>query len=204
MFNRCLRVVGVVDGTYSVIPQHTDEYTQSLYWTGYKKIHAYKLNVVCNPFNENEILLVGVQTGSTDDKKAYQQTTLPYIERKAIVDILGDKAYESQQYVVTYFREKEYSFVRAMIRSAISRHDRQRVTVLRKLLCEMHAFDKAIQKYRIRVEQSIGILKQWGFVRGRADARLKRSDEDMQIGFSVCAALCNYVNTLRHVGACAE
>ena len=180
-YSPALRILGTPDGTFSVRTKPEDKIEQEVMYTGYKKYHAYKLNVVSSPVS-SEIIQVSIHTATIGDVRAFKAATLPLLAKG--VQVAGDKAYHSVEKCITYFKESEYSRVRAFHKAHPKRG-------LHRLIAAMRTFDKALQKYRIVVEQAIGALKEWGFVRGSSVHNLKRGGEDIKIGIELCAALTN-------------
>jgi len=162
-----LRLIGIEDGTYCMITHAEKEHLQGLHYTKHKKFHACKLNVVCNTHKEGEILLVGMSVGKTSDKLAHVIHTQPKLASS--VKVGGDKAYEGVETMVIYFKKHHYSRVAHLVHKHGKEHPN-----LKFLKTEMIAFDKRFQKYRMRVEQAIGRLKQWAFVRGRSSSKVKK------------------------------
>jgi hypothetical protein len=174
------------DCTYYMLPKPQDEWWQELYYTGYRKFHGLKLSlIVC--ILSGRILHVAFSPASSADNSVYE--ALQEEELVALgATLFRDKAYEGIDSVVSPFKEDFMNDLRLNVGLGIEG--------AAEAYRAAEDFNTWLGKYRIRVEQAIGGMKQWSAARGSSR---KRMVVDLGVVQNDVKLVCKLVNFVQHI-----
>ena len=175
-----------VDGTYYCIPKPQSDELEVVYYSGYKKYHALKFSVIVCILS-GRILHVAISPGSSTDTATYQSLQEHMIAEGAM--LFGDKAYEGISTVVSPIKDDVLDVLRLRVKAGCEG--------ARVALARAEAFNANVGKYRIRVEQGIGELKQWAAARGVPRYRILFDVGQVNERAELVAMLVNFLQTSR-------
>jgi hypothetical protein len=153
-------VIGSTDGTF--ILGLFDKKHETLFYTGYKHIHGWKLLVTVSHFT-GVILDLTICAASVSDPMAYLASGLSS-KLGPGVHLLGDNAFHNKQGIIPGYLPAQISHIHTKNPQAAN---------------QMKNFNLAHSHYRIKTENTNRELKLWATVRGRSDARMH---SDKQFG----------------------
>jgi hypothetical protein len=188
---KAVAAFAAVDCTYYVMPKPMDEDFETLYYTGYKKIHGIKFTVICCIMS-GRILHVAASPASVTDPTAFEAH-----QQHMIADgcaVLGDKAYEGIDKVVSPIKESSLLALRL-----VCKYSRSGSAAHAHLVACLE-YNAGIGKYRINIEQAIGELKGWAAARGQPRCRLVCDTAVVLERVKVVASLCNFLQDVRRRG----
>lgn len=187
---RSLGSIGAVDCTFTVRPRVSRSvykaqdinYADDPMYSEYIKAHAWKLSVITSHgIGDGKKLILHVtihEGGSVSDSTAYSfhqmQKVLPFLVNGCFW--LGDNAYLFDQHILPPYGT-------ATIQASIP-----------AVRAGMKEFNVIHSSDRVCAEHGIGLLKQWGIVRGRADMNLFKSKELFVSSIKVCWGLTNFIS----------
>lgn len=183
--NKFIGSIGAVDGTYSlrcrmkdpILDLSEEGVEQDIYYTSYKKCHAYKLVLVTSHCTRKFILALAISPGSASDGAVYSQRLVSFLRQKCIPEaaFLGDHAFHSATMVIS-------PWPTAVITAPVVSEEKQR----RERFNSGHSSDRMCSEHGNR------FLKMWGVVRGRSDHDMFNDESDYEKAVHVCWALHNY------------
>ena len=163
--------MGVVDATEIEVGRPTNSAQQKLFYSGKKKYHTAKFQLVVLPISGVIIHVAGPVPGSVHDIKLFDTSGVSSILRHREF-IMGDSGYQGLE-----SRGVECIIPRKKPRGS----DRSR---------EDMEFNAALSKHRVIVENVISRIKNFQIVGKKWRGRIRNLD-DLQITFRLCAALVN-------------
>jgi hypothetical protein len=180
-----IEVFAAVDCFYYMIPKATgiselDE-DESVYYTGYKKIHGVKLSVMCCVLS-GLILDVSMSPASISDPDVFEVFQLPRLEPSA--NVFGDKAYSGIPNVVSPVKEGAMGFIRLAAKCGAALADLQ--------LAQAEEHNSVVHRFRSSVECAIGEMSEWACVKGSQSFRMVEQLVNLKDYADVIAALCNF------------
>lgn len=133
----------IVDGTELAIARPTGQVEQRPYYSGKKKTHTLKTIAVCDA-ESNLLWVTPLLGGATHDLTALRDANLPSHLADSGLDVLADSGFQGLQHDV---EAVELPTRRPRDNSELTKTDR--------------FFNSVLSSNRVRVEHSIGRLKQW-------------------------------------------
>jgi hypothetical protein len=179
-------VFGAIDCTFYLLPKPMDEEIQRVFYTGYKHIHGLKFSIiVC--IMSGRILHITMSPASTTDNVMFSALQRGLLAAGAA--LFGDKAYQGESGIFSPFKQ---SLIDQWALRAKCGVPGAQATVNAML-----EYNALLGKYRIRVEQAIGELKQWAAGRGEARFRLMFDTSNILERVQLCCKLVNYTQEVR-------
>lgn len=133
----------IVDGTELAIARPTGQVEQRPYYSGKKKTHTLKTIAVCDA-ESNLLWVTPLLGGATHDLTALRDANFPSHLADSGLDVLADSGFQGLQHDVEAL---ELPTRRPRDNSELTKTDR--------------FFNSVLSSNRVRVEHSIGRLKQW-------------------------------------------
>lgn len=133
----------IVDGTELAIARPTGQVEQRPYYSGKKKTHTLKTIAVCDA-ESNLLWVTPLLGGATHDLTALRDANFPSQRADSGLDVLADSGFQGLQHDV---EAVELPTRRPRDNSELTKADR--------------FFNSVLSSNRVRVEHSIGRLKQW-------------------------------------------
>jgi hypothetical protein len=134
----------IIDGTERPIRRPKDKKRQETHYSGKKKRHTIKNNVVSDKRTRKIKLLSGTCEGKKHDKKLADEQDIPFPEGSSLWQDTGFQGYEPE-HITSYQPTKKPKG--------------------KELTTEQKEQNRLISRQRIRVEHSIGGVKVFGIVR---------------------------------------
>jgi hypothetical protein len=166
--------MGAIDGTFTIWCRFGEDIQEAMY-TGYKKIHAYKLVVLCSLFTKC-VLAIIVRPATVSDSLAWTLASALHASMLKTSQLLGDDAFKSLSDVITPFTNAHIA--------GIKKYNLERADHMRQFNFE-HSSNRMSSEHVIRT------LKCWGFLRGTSKYHLTTSEEFFRQGVEAIHAIVN-------------
>lgn len=164
----------LVDATERLIQRPKDNKTQEFYYSGKKKQHTVKNQLIVHPHNKRILSVSSSVEGKRADKKLFEDDPVSLMFPKDAVG-MADKAYLRADQVSPYLR---------MIIP-------KKKPPGRELTQEEKATNKAISSIRVRVEHPISYLKHFNILSQRFRGRVQNR-ENIDLPIKTIAAIYNF------------
>ncbi len=123
---------------------------ESVYYTGYKKIHGIKLSVIVCVMS-GWLLDIAISPASSSDSDVFEVHQRNLLSSEAA--LFGDKAYNGCIGVFSPVKDSDLSVINLRVKCG--------VRGARAELARALSHNTGISRYRSRVEQAIGELSEW-------------------------------------------
>ena len=187
------------DCCYSLIPTPNDSNTQESFYSGYKKLHAMKISVMCAADGRKWIFEANPVQGRTSDLMAGKESKL----YQTIANIKGlyigaDKGLIGDEKFVTPYKNSQ--ILKAV--KGLSAQEKQ------NKINEMCNYNFQFGQKRVIVECVIGDLSRWAIFRGSNDCKKHRNRNDHEGYFiqhqldriQIAVGLTNFLYRCRNLG----
>jgi hypothetical protein len=164
----------LVDATERMIQRPKDNKTQEFYYSGKKKRHTVKNQLIVNPHTKRILAVSDSVEGKRADKKLFEDDPISLMFPKASVG-MGDKAYQKAQEIHPY------------LKMIIPR----KKPPGKELTEEEKANNKAISSIRVRVEHPISYLKHFNILSQTFRGRIQ-NQQSVDMPIKTIAALYNF------------